>query len=81
MDLRVCRCYASHFLACYEVINIFGKLGMKGNLAEKLKEIEEIEVTPGCEKVLPTKLCRKFFRKVTVLANGVKKKKNKRQLQ
>ena len=49
---------------------------MKGNLAEKLKEIEEIEVTPGCEKVLPTKLCRKFFWKVTVLANGVKKKTN-----
>ena len=49
---------------------------MKENLVEKLKQIEEIEVTPDCEKVLPTKICRKFSRKVKALANGVKKKSN-----
>lgn len=47
---------------------------MKENLVEKLKQSEEIEVTPDCEKVLPTKICRKFSRKVKALANGVKKK-------
>ena len=48
------------------------------NLAEKLKEIGEIEVTPDCEEKLSTKICRtEFFRKVTVLANGLKKKSKK----
>ena len=55
-------------LACYDAINNFGKLRIKENLAEKLKQIGQIEVTPDC-----TKICREFFRKVTVLANGVKK--------
>lgn len=50
----------------------FGKIGIKENLVEKLKEIGEIEVTPDCEVVLPTKICRKCFRKVTDLANGLK---------
>ena len=47
------------------------KLRMK--LAEKLKQIGRIEVNPDCEEVLRTKISRKFLRKVTVLANGVKK--------
>jgi len=47
---------------------------VKENLAEKLKQIEKIEETPDCEKVLPTKIRRKFSRKVKALANGVKKK-------
>jgi len=64
---------ASHFQACYGAINNFGKLGIKENLAEKLKQIGQIEVTPDCEEVLRTKICRKYFRKVTVLGNGVKK--------
>ena len=49
------------------------KLGIKEKLAEKLKQIGRIEVNPDCEEVLRTKIGRKFFRKVTVLANGVKK--------
>ena len=49
------------------------KLGIKEKLAEKLTQIGQIEVTPDCEKVLRTKISRKFFRKVTVLENGVKK--------
>ena len=49
------------------------KLGIKEKLAEKLKQIGQIEVNPDCEEVLRTKVSRKFFRKVTVLANGVKK--------
>ena len=49
------------------------KLGIKEKLAEKLTQIGQIEVTPDCEEVLRTKISRKFFRKVTVLANGVKK--------
>ena len=57
----------------YDAINNFGKHGIKENLAEKLKQIEEIEVTPDCEEVIPTKFCRKFFRKFKALANGVKK--------
>ena len=48
-------------------------LGIKENLVEKLKQIGQIEVTPDCEEVLRTKICRKFFSKVPVLANGVKK--------
>ena len=55
------------------MINNFGKIGIKENLAGKLKQIGQIEVTPDCEEVLRTKICWKFFRKVTVLANGVKK--------
>ena len=43
------------------------------NLAEKLKQIGQIGVTSDGEEVLRTKICRKFFRKVTVLAIGVKK--------
>lgn len=31
------------------MINIFGKPGIKENLAEKLKQIVEIEVIPGCD--------------------------------
>ena len=46
-------------LACYDAINNFGKLRIKENLAEKLKQIGQIEVTPDC-----TKICREFFRKV-----------------
>ena len=49
------------------------KLGIKEKLAEKLKQIGRIEVNPDCEEVLRTKIWRKFFRKVTVPANGVKK--------
>ena len=37
----------------YDAINNFGKLRVKENLAEKLKQIEEIEVTPDCEEVIP----------------------------
>ena len=73
INKRICRCCASHFQDCYDTINNFGKLGIKENLAGKLKQIGQIEVTPDCEEVLRTKICWKFFRKVTVLANGVKK--------
>ena len=73
INKRICRSCASHFQACYDAINNFGKLGIKENFARKLKQIGQIEVTPDCEEVLRTKICRKFFRKVTVLANGVKK--------
>ena len=61
--------------ACYNAMNIVRKLGIKKNIAEKL---ENIGVTPNnyCEEVIPTKICRKFFREVTVQANGVKKKAN-----
>ena len=45
----------------------------RGNIAEKLKQIGQIQATPDCEEVLGTKIGRKFFRKITVLANGVKK--------
>ena len=60
LDLRVCRCRASHFQTCYDAINIFGKVGIKENLAAKLKQIGEVEVIPDCEEILPTKICRKF---------------------
>ena len=70
---RICRCCASHFRDCYDKINNFGKLGIKENLAGKLKQIGQTEVTPDCEEVLRAKICWKFFRKVTVLANRVKK--------
>ena len=73
INKRICRCSASHFQACYDAINNFGKLGIKENLARKLKQIGQIKVTPDCEEVLRTKISRKFFRKVTVLENGVKK--------
>ena len=62
---RICRCCASHFRACYDAINNFGKLGIKENVAEKLKQIEKIQVTPDCEEFLRTKICKKFFTKVT----------------
>ena len=52
---------------------ILERLGIKENLAEKLKQIGQIEVTPDCEEVQCTKICGKFFRKIPVLANGVKK--------
>ena len=45
---------------------------MKENLAERLKQIGEIQVALDFEEVLRTKICWKFFRKVTVLANDVK---------
>ena len=54
------------------MLNNFGKFGIKENLAKKLKQIGQTKVTPDWEEVLHTKICRKFFRKVTVLANGVK---------
>ena len=73
INKRICRSCASHFQACYDAINNFGKLGIKENLARKLKQIGQIEVTPDCEEVLRTKIGRKLFRKVTVLANGLKK--------
>ena len=49
------------------------KLGIKEKPTEKLTQIGQIEVNPDCEEVLRTKISRKFFRKVTVLENGVKK--------
>ena len=60
LDLTVCCCCASHFQACYDATNIFGKVGIKENLAAKLKQIGEIEVFPDCEEALPSKICRKF---------------------
>ena len=48
------------FHACYDAINIFGKLGIRENLAEKLKQTGGIEVTPDCKDVLPSNICRKF---------------------
>lgn len=74
VELRVRRCCVSCFQACYDAMNIFGNRGIKTNLAEKLKQIGEIEVTPDCEEVLPTKICKEFFCKVKILANGVKNK-------
>ena len=68
VDLRGCRCYASHFQACHDAINIFGKLGVKKNVDAKMKQIKEIEVTPDCEEVLPTKICRKFANYVRACA-------------
>ena len=62
-----------HFQDCYDTINNFGKLGIKENLAGKLKQIGQIEVTPECEEVLRSKVCWKFLSRVTVLPNGVKK--------
>ena len=53
VDLRVCSCYACHFQAYYDATNIFGKLGIKKNLREKLKYIGEIEATPDREEVVP----------------------------
>ena len=47
--MLVCRCFASHFQASYDARNIFGKPGIKENLAEKLKQIAEIEVSPDCD--------------------------------
>ena len=73
INKRICRCCSSHSQACYDAINNFGKLGLKENVVEKLKQIAQIEVTPDCEGVLRTKICWKFFRKVPDLANGVKK--------
>ena len=52
---------------------IFRKARDKESLAEKLKQIGQIQVTPDCEEALGTKIGKKFFRKVTVLENGVKK--------
>ena len=60
LDLRVCCCCASHFQTCYDTLNIFGRIGVKENLAAKLKQIGEIEVFPDCEEALPTKICRNF---------------------
>ena len=71
INKRICRCCASHFQACYDAINNLGKLGIKEKIAEKLKQSGQIEVTPDCDEVLCTKICRKFYRKVTIL--GVKK--------
>ena len=55
INKRTCRCCASHFQACCDAINNFGKLEIKENLAEKLKQIGQVEVTPDCEEVLRTK--------------------------
>ena len=51
INKRICRCCASHFQVCYDAINNIGKLGIKENLARKLKQIGQIEVTPDCEEV------------------------------
>ena len=67
MDLRVCRCCFSlpGLLRCDKY---FRKARGKGEPRWKA----EIEVTPHYEEVLPTKICRQCFRKLTVLVNGVK---------
>ena len=53
VDLWVCRYCTFHFQAYYDATNIFGKLGIKENLREKLKYIREIEATPDREEILP----------------------------
>ena len=68
VDLSVWSCCVSHFQACYDAINVFGKLGIKENVDEKLERIKKIEATPDCEEVLPTKMCRKFPKYVRICA-------------
>ena len=54
-------------VACYDTINNFGKLGINENLAEKLEQSGQIEITPDRDEVPPTKIWKKFFRKATYL--------------
>ena len=43
----------------------------KENLVEKLKDIGQIEVQEGDVNILPTKFCRKCFRKIARLAKDL----------
>lgn len=61
--------------ACCDAINIFGKPGIKENLAEKLKQIAEIEVSSDCDGSSTNENLQEIlYGKATVQVNGVKKK-------
>jgi len=56
---------------CYDQIDLLGKTSERENLLQKLKKIGDVEKREEDEDFLPTKICRKCFRKVTGLAKAV----------
>ena len=66
VDLRVSRCYASYLMQ-----SIFSESRDKGEPWWKAQTKWRNRTSPSNE------ICRKFLRKITVLANGVKKQKTK----
>ena len=55
----------------YDSIDLFRKTAQRENVIEKLKEVGKIKVQESDEDLLPTKICRKCFRKVTGLAKAI----------
>ena len=70
-NVKICRCCNSHLLNYYDRIDLFGKTSERENLLQKLNGIGKIEVCEQDEDVLPTKICRKCFRKITALAKAL----------
>ena len=70
-NIKICRCCNSSLLNYYDRIDLFGKTSIKENLLQKLNEIGKIEVCERDEDFLPTKICRKCYRKITGLAKSI----------
>lgn len=69
--VKICRCCNAKLSNIYDRIDLFGKTAEKENVIEKLKEMGRIEVLEEDVDFLPTKICRKCFRKVTGIAKAV----------
>ena len=69
--VKICRCCNSRLSNVYDSIALFRKTAQRENVIEKLKEVGKIEVQDSDEDLLPTKICRKCFRKVTGLAKAI----------
>ena len=70
-NVKICRCCNSQLLNYFDRIDLFGKTLERENLLQKLNEIGKIKVCKQDEDFLPTKICRKCFRKITALAKAL----------
>ena len=69
--VTICRCCNARHSNCYDQIALFRKTSERENPLQKLKKIGDVEIREEDEDFLPTKTCRKCFRKVTGLAKAV----------
>ena len=70
-SLKTCHCCNSTLQKIFDSIDLFRKTAKKENLVKKLKDIGKIEVQEEDVNILPTKVCRKCFRKIARLAKDV----------
>ena len=75
-DLKICRCCNVKLSTYYDRVDLFGKMSTEVNVLPKLQKIGGVEVRDEDEDFLPTKICRKCFRKVSGLAKAVEEFQN-----